>query len=243
MSGHSKWTQIKRQKGTADQKRGNLFTKLTNAITVAAREKGGNPETNFQLRLAIDQAKSANMPRDNIERAIKRGTGELAGSQIEEITYEAFGPGGVALIIESLTDNKNRAVSSLRHILAKYNGSLSGPNSVLWKFDQKGVLRIENFKTKIKALDEFELKLIDLGVEEIITDEADLIIYTSPHNLQKIKEALNNLSITVAYAEIEYVAKKKNKIDNDSIKEKLENLFEELNNDQDINNYYTDAGI
>lgn len=243
MSGHSKWAQIKRQKGTADQKRGNLFTKLANTITVAAREKGGNPETNFQLRLAIDQAKSANMPRDNIERAIKRGAGELAGSQIEEITYEAFGPEGVALIIEALTDNKNRAASSLRHILTKHSGTLAGPNSVLWKFDQKGVLRIENFKTKIKNLDEFELKLIDLGTEEIMHEETDLIIYTSPNNLQKIKEFLGKLNLVADYAEIEYVAKKKNKIDNDSKKEKLENLFEELNNDQDINNYYTDADI
>lgn len=242
MSGHSKWAQIKRQKGVADQKRGILFTKLANAITIAAREKGSDPQTNFKLRLTIDQAKEANMPKENIERAIKRGTGELAGAQVEEITYEAFGPGGVALVIQALTENKNRAVSSLRHILTKNSGALTGPSSTLWKFEKKGALRIENYQNKIKDLDKLQLKLIDRGAEEILQESSDLIVYTQPNDLQKIKEALEAENIFADYAEIEYLAKQKTKVDN-LTKEKLENLFADLDNDQDINNYYHDADI
>jgi YebC/PmpR family DNA-binding regulatory protein len=243
MSGHSKWAQIKRQKGTADQKRGNLFTKLANAITIATREKGSNPETNFKLRLSVDQAKAANMPRENIERAIKRGSGELSGNQIEKIVYEAIGPGGVGLVIESLTDNKNRAVSSLRHILGKYDGTLTGPNSILWKFEQKGVLRLENFSKKIKNLEEFELKLIDLGAEEITQEESDLVIYTSLNNLQKLKEILSEENITPDYAEVEYVTRQKSEITDKALAEKLNALFEDLDNDPDINNYYSNATV
>lgn len=243
MSGHSKWTQIKRQKGTADQKRSSLFTKLANTITIAAREKGGSLETNFKLRLAVDQARAANMPKENIERAIKRGTGELAGGQIEKIVYEAIGPGGVGLVIEALTDNKNRAVSSLRHILGKYDGTLAGPNSMLWKFEQKGVLRLENFAEKIKDLESFELKLIDLEAEEITKEGLDLLIYTSPHNLQKIKETLAGENYAFDYTEIEYVARQKTKISDKTLAEKLNALFEDLDNDPDINNYYSDATI
>lgn len=243
MSGHSKWTQIKRQKGAADQKRSSLFTKLANTITIAAKEKGGNLETNFKLRLAIDQAKAANMPKENIERAVKRGTGELAGGQIEKIVYEAICPDGVGLVIEALTDNKNRAVSSLRHILGKHGGSLAGPNSVLWKFEQKAVLRLENFAEKIKNLEEFELKLIDLGAEEITKENADLVVYASLNNLQKLKEASPEKNITFDYAEIEYVARQKTKISDKTLEEKLNALFEDLDNDQDVNNYYSDAAI
>jgi len=144
MSGHSKWAQIKRQKGATDQKRGNLFTKLAKGITIAARDGGGDPASNFKLRLAVDQAKQSNMPKDNIERAIKRGAGELEGGQIEEAIYEGFGPSGVAIIIETLTDNKNRTVSNVKHILTKYGGGLGSSNSVLWQFERKGVVRIRN---------------------------------------------------------------------------------------------------
>ena len=242
MSGHSKWSQIKRQKGTADQKRGALFTKLGNVITIAAKEMGGNPESNFKLRLAIDKAKSANMPKDNIERAIKRGTGELAGAQIEEIVYEAFGPQGIALIIETLTDNKNRTASEVKHIITKYGGRLGGPNSVIWMFERKGVVRTMNseLKTLNLEVEAVELKAIDLGATDVKEDEDSLIIYTKPEDLQKVKEALEE-EIKIEYAELEHIAKDQIKIENESTKLTLEKIFNDLDENEDVNNYYTNA--
>src|SRR3989344_404513 len=143
MSGHSKWSQIHRQKGAADAKRGAIFTKLGKNISIAARLGGGDPATNFRLRLAVDQAKAANMPKDNIDRAIKRGTGEIAGGTIETIAYEGFGPEGSAFIIECLTDNRNRTAANIKHYLTKYGGSLGTPGSVSWQFEQKGIVRVK----------------------------------------------------------------------------------------------------
>jgi YebC/PmpR family DNA-binding regulatory protein len=240
MSGHSKWTQIKRQKGVADQKRGNLFTKLAKNITIAAKSGGGDPAMNFKLRLAIDQARSANMPKDNIERAIKRGTGELGGEQIEEIIYEGFGPGGTVIIIATLSDNKNRTVANIKHILAKHGGRLGSANSVLWQFEKKGVIRISNYQSLISNFDDWQLQMIDAGVDDIQQQNEELIIYTKPDLLQKIKEELDKLKIQPESADLEFVPKEKIKIDNDT-KEKLENCFAELDNDDDINNYYTNA--
>lgn len=190
MSGHSKWATTKRQKGITDQKRGAIFTKLGNIIAIASREGGKDPESNFKLRLVIEKAKEANMPKENIERAIKKGAGELGGAKIEEIIYEAFGPDGVGLIIETLTDNKNRTVSNIKSILNKHGGSLSGSNSVLWKFKKCGVIRIN--KSEIINLEEFELKLIDLKIEDIEEDDGELIVYTKLEELEKIKEELEN---------------------------------------------------
>ena len=154
MSGHSKWANIKRTKGAADAKRSSLFTKLARVITVAARDKGGDPEMNFSLRLAIEKAKAANMPKENIERAIKRGTGEIKGeAAIEELIYEGFGPGGIAIIIKCLTDNRSRTAAQMKHILTSHGGSLGSPNSVMWQFEQKGVIRISNEKLAGKNLD------------------------------------------------------------------------------------------
>lgn len=162
MSGHSKWSQIKRQKGVADVKRGNLFTKLCNNITIAARLGGGSQETNFRLRLAVDKAKAASVPRDNIERAIKRGTGELGGAQIEEIVYEGYGPGGVAILVETLTDNKNRTAPLIRNIFSKHGGNMGGPGSVAWMFAPKGVIRLEIASLK-SSKEDVELAAIDAG--------------------------------------------------------------------------------
>ena len=236
MSGHSKWAQIHRQKGAADTKRGALFTKLGNAITIAAKLGGGDPEANFKLRLAMDQARAANMPKDNIERAIKRGTGESEGGKIEEITYEGFGPAGTAFIIEVLTDNRNRTSSALKHILSKYGGALGGPNSVSWVFEQKGIIRI-------KKIDEgLELELIDAGVQDIIREEDNVAIYTTPNNLKKIKDFLEQKGIKIEYAEVEQIAKDKKKVSAEEA-EKIQKLFDELDEDEDVNNYYTNAKI
>jgi len=234
MSGHSKWTQIKRQKGITDHKRSAIFTKLGNVISIASREGGEDSESNFKLRLAIEKAKQANMPKENIERAIKRGAGKLEGSKIEEIIYEGFGPNGIPLIIEVLTDNKNRAAANIKSILNKHNGSLSGPNSVLWKFKKCGVVKIN--KSKITNLEEFELKLMDLQIEDIEEENEKLIIYTKLKEFQKIKEKLEEQKIEIEYSEIEWINKEK--IDFTAIKEKMEKILEELNDEIDVNNVF-----
>ncbi len=234
MSGHSKWSKIKHKKGAADQKRGANFTKLGNAITVAAK-KGGDPEMNFSLRIAIDKAKSGNLPKDNIERAIKRGTGELGGAQLEENTYEGFGPGKIGIIIETLTDNKNRTVAEVKHTLDKSGGSLSGPGAVMWMFNRLGVL-ITNKEGVDK--DELELKAIDAGAEDIEDDEEEMTIYTKPEELQKVKENLEKENIKIESAEIEFIAKEK-KETTDELDEKLEKFFDILDENGDITNYYT----
>jgi YebC/PmpR family DNA-binding regulatory protein len=256
MSGHSKWSQIKRGKEIADKKKGAIFSKLGNAISIAAKE-GGDPEMNFKLKMAIEQAKAANMPKDNIERAIKRGTGEIKGAKIEEITYEAFGPGGIPLIIEVVTDNKNRAVAELKRILNKYDGKLAGTNSVLWMFDHKGIMRIEmRIICELYAnKEEGELKLIDMGAEDVIEEDDELIIYTKPEDLEKLKKNLKKEGLEVEYSGIEYIPKEKmtlsgssrglraerggRGISDEKIKEKIEKLFNELDEAEDVGDYYS----
>ena len=238
MSGHSKWSTIKRAKGAADAKRAAIFTKLARAITVAAKEKGGDPTTNFSLRLAMEKAKAANMPKDNIDRAIKRGTGELQGEAIEELIYEGFGPGNAALIIKCLTDNKNRTAQTIKHLLTKHGGSLGGPNSVMWQFEQKGVIRIATEKLSGKNLDELELKIIDLGAQDIERLPDSWIIYTKIEDLQKVNKGIEDLGLEVEYADLEYVPKEK--IDLEPVlKEKNHKLFEALDEDEDVDDYYT----
>jgi len=238
MSGHSKWATTKRAKFATDAKRAAIFTKLARVVTVAAREKGGDPATNFSLRLAIEKAKAANMPKENIDRAIKRGTGEIKGETIEELTYEGFGPGGTALIIKCLSNNKNRTASQIKHILTSNGGSLGSPNSVLWQFELKGVIRIENEKLAEKNLEELELQIIDTGAQDIAKEEDSLIIYTKPEDLQKISTSLKTLGLEADYAEIEYVAKERITI-SEELKEKNQKLFEALDEEEDVDNYYT----
>ncbi|MEK9130150.1 MAG: YebC/PmpR family DNA-binding transcriptional regulator [Patescibacteria group bacterium] len=235
MSGHSKWTQIKRQKGITDAKRSNLFTKLGKIISIASREGGENPESNFKLRLAIEKAKEANMPKENIERAVKKGIGKTEDAKIEEIIYEAFGPDGAPLIIEVLTDNKNRTVSNIKSILNKYGGNLSSSNSVLWMFKKNGVIRIN--KSTIDNLEDFELKLMDLQIEDVEDEEEELIVYVQPEELQKIKEELEKQKIKIDYAEIEWINKEK-KEKSEKTQEKIEKILEELDNDLDVNNIF-----
>ncbi|MBI4652914.1 YebC/PmpR family DNA-binding transcriptional regulator [Candidatus Kuenenbacteria bacterium] len=241
MSGHSKWATTKRQKGITDLKRGALFTKLGNIISIASREGGEDSESNFKLRLAIEKAKQANMPKENIERAVKRGVGKLEGSKIEEIIYEAFGPDGIPLIIEVLTDNKNRAVSNIKSILNKHGGSLSGPNSVLWKFKKCGVIRVNKVELSNGVnLEEFELKLMDLQIEDMEEEDEELVIYTKLEDFQKVKEELEQQKIKIDYAEIEWINKEKNNLTNvtEKTKEKMEKIFEELDDEIDVSNVF-----
>ena len=242
MSGHSKWSQIKRQKEVTDKKRGNLFTKLGHTIAIAARP-GDDPQSNPQLRLAIEQAKKAGMPKDNIERAIKRGAGKLEGSQLEEITYEAFGPGGIALIIQVVTDNRNRTISDVRSILTKHGGRLGDSNSVQWMFTRKGVIRIDQAELSDQEKEELELKVIDAGVEDFAEEEEGLVIYTKPEYLFKVKENLENQGRQVDFAEIEFMPKEKVHLADEKTKEKINKLIETLEEADDVNNFFTNAEI
>ena len=242
MSGHSKWATIKRAKGAKDAKRGAIFTKLGNMITIAAKEKGGDPEANFSLRVAIDKAKAANMPKDNIEKAIKRGTGELQGEIIEELYYEGFGPAKSQFIVKSLTGNKNRSAATIRHAFTKYNGSFG---AVMWNFKQKGVIRIVNEDLKIKNIniDDIELELIDAGADDIQKEEEEgVTVITSIEDLQSVKKYFDDKEIKTESAEIEYVAKEELKL-NESDKEKYEKFIEELEDNEDVADYYTNVNV
>ena len=237
MSGHSKWAKLKHSKGALDAKKSAMFTKLARAITIAARQGDGDVSANFKLRLAVEKARRANVPKDNIERAIKRGTGELGGEQIEEAIYEAFGPEGITLIIEALTDNKNRTAASLRRIFNKYGGHLGGQNSVLWMFERKGIIRVViDMPDENKEV--IQLKAIEAGAEDIKEEDNELAIYTKLEDLQKIKEFLEKQGIKVDYAELEWFAKDLIQI-SDANQKKIEAIFAELDDDPDVNDYYT----
>ncbi|MFH1326050.1 MAG: YebC/PmpR family DNA-binding transcriptional regulator [Candidatus Falkowbacteria bacterium] len=235
MSGHSKWSTIKRAKEAKDNKRSSVFTKLANNITIATR-KGGDSDINFSLRMAIDRAKSANMPKDNIERAIKRGTGELGGQAVEELIYEGFGPVKSAFIIETVTDNKNRTASDIRHIFTKNSGGLG---SVSWNFDRKGVISVSNDNLKNIDWDELELELIDAGAEDITKEAAGATIITVMENLQKVKKFLDGKNIRTESAELEYIAKEKKELSEEE-KNKVEKFIDALDENEDVSNYYTD---
>lgn len=238
MSGHSKWATTKRQKAVVDAKKGSAFTKIAKLITVASR-KGGDPTTNFNLRIAMEKARAINMPKDNIDRAIKRGSGESDEAQIEELIYEGIGPAKTQFVIKCLTDSKNRAAAEMRHLFSKHNGSL---NNVMWNFNQRAVIRItsnELLATNLK-FDEFELEIIDQGIEDVTEEEEGITIYATPGDLQKIKQFLENKNIKTESAEIEYIAKEHINLNKEQ-KEHLEKFIGELENNDDIIDYYTNA--
>ncbi len=206
MSGHSKWSQIKRKKGVTDTRRGQLFTRVAREITLATREGGsGDPEANFQLRLAIDKARGANMPKENIERAIKRGTGESAeGGQLDDIMYEGYGPGGTAILVQVLTDNRNRAASEVRRVFTRAGATLAAGGSVAWMFEKKGVLNIE---VDGRDTEDLELELIDLGVEDVRVDGKSIEAYVAPEQLRRIREELQKKKIPIENAEVTLIPK------------------------------------
>ncbi|MFH1207667.1 MAG: YebC/PmpR family DNA-binding transcriptional regulator [Patescibacteria group bacterium] len=241
MSGHSKWTQIKRQKAVTDQRRGNLFTKMANTISAIARQGGKDPSMNFRLRMAIDKARESNMPNENIERAIARGSGEIEGVTIEEVMYEGFGPHGTALIIDVTTDNKNRTASEIRSILAKYHGSLGNTGSVAYMFTRKGVIRIP--KTSVKDKDEFTLKMIDSGADDIADEEEGFTIYTAPHELQKVSQAVGQAGLILASTGLEMVPTSRVTLPDEPAKKQLSTLLEELEANDDVSDYFTNAEL
>jgi len=187
MSGHSKWAQIKRQKGVADTRRGQLFTKLTREIIIAARQGGANPDGNFRLRLAIQKARDNNMPLDNIERAVKKGSGEAGSGSLIELALEGYGPNGVAIIVSALTDNRNRTVSEVRSVFTKHGGSLSESGGVAWLFENKGIISMESAGIDP---DEIGLIAIDAGADDVKTDKGYIEIYTAPQNLEAVRKAV-----------------------------------------------------
>lgn len=204
MSGHSKWAQIKRQKSANDAKRGQLFTKLGREITVAARDGGGDPNANFRLRLAIQRARENNMPMDNIERAIKRGTGGGEGATLEQVTYEGYGAGGAAILVEALTDNRNRAAADIRSVFTRHGGSLGETGCVSWMFDQKGVITIEVGKNDP---DELALMAIDAGAEDVKVSDDSVEVYTDPGDLETVRKALEQGKVRIAGAEVSMIPK------------------------------------
>ncbi len=241
MSGHSKWHNIQAKKGKADKMRSNIFTKVARMITVAAQQGGGDPETNFSLRLAIDKAKAANMPKDNIERAIKRGTGEDSdGVTLQEVLYEGFGPAGSTLLIDALTDNPNRTVSEVKNVLTKNGGSMGGAGSVKWMFNRLGVVRLdEGQKAKIKnQKSELELELIDAGAEDIIDNEFGLEIRCAVENFQKVLEVIKKYNLEPDESGLEWVAKESVSLSNED-SEKVEKLYEALDELDDVREVYT----
>lgn len=233
MSGHSKWSTIKRQKEAKDQKKGAAFTKLARAVTVAAREGGGDPDANFKLRLAVEKAKAASMPKDNIDRAIKRGTGELQGEIIETVTYEALAPGDTALVIEALTDNRNRTVNDIKTIVTKHGGSMG---QVMWMFDRVGIIRLAKNESEID-----ELTLIDAGAEDVQGDDDGVTVLTKSEDLANVTSKLNESGYSVESSDLGYWPKTPMPFPEGAVGEKLEKLLEALDDNDDVGSVYTNA--
>lgn len=239
MSGHSKWSSIKHKKAAVDAKRGKIFTKLIKEITVAARMGGGDPDANPRLRTAIAAAKNENMPKDNIERAIKKGTGELEGVNYEESIYEGYGPGGAAVLVESLTDNKNRAVAEIRHIFAKNGGSLGENGCVAWMFKKKGYIVIEQSAVEEDRLMETAL---EAGAEDIREDADNYEVITAPEDFDAVKEAVDQVEIPYVNAEITMLPQSTTELTGKEA-EQMVRLMEMLEDCEDVQNVYTNADI
>jgi len=235
MSGHSKWSTIKHKKAATDAKRGKLFTKLIKEVTVSARMGGGDPGTNPRLRLAIDKSRSANMPKDTIERAIKKGTGDLEGVNYEDIVYEGYGPGGVALILEVLTDNRNRSVAEIRYVFGKWGGNLGETGCVGWMFDKRGQIVVE--RAQVEDVDELQLLAIEAGADDI--DDSDpevLTIYVAPEDFESVRDAVAELVQDIAFAEISMIPQNTVELDAKTAKGvvRLVGKLEDLDDIQDV---------
>jgi YebC/PmpR family DNA-binding regulatory protein len=241
MSGHSKWAQIKHKKANVDAKRGKTFTKIVKEIAVAARVGGGDPSGNPRLRTAIDKAKEVNMPSDNIKRAVMKGTGELPGVSYEEAIYEGYGPGGVAILIEVLTDNKNRTTPEVRHIMSKNGGNLGEAGCVSWMFEQKGYILVE--KAKIDE-DTLMSVALDAGAEDMKNDpkEDNYEIISAPENLEKVKSSIESSGIPVSLAEITMLPKNYATLD-EKHAEQMIRLIEALEDHEDVQNVYTNFDV
>ncbi|HTV56419.1 MAG TPA: YebC/PmpR family DNA-binding transcriptional regulator [Terriglobia bacterium] len=239
MSGHSKWATIKHKKGAADARRGKVFTRLIKEITVAARIGGGDPDGNPRLRAAVAAAKAENMPADNIKRAIQKGTGELPGATYEEAVYEGYGPGGVAMMLEIATDNKNRTISEIRHIFGKHGGNLGESGCVSWMFNKKGYVVVE----KDKADEEKLLNVVmEAGADDLSEDGTNWEIFTSPNTLQQVVDQLKSQNITPALAEVSMIPQSYVKLSGKGAQQMLR-LSEELEDHEDVQHVYANFDI
>ena len=239
MSGHSKWHSIKHKKGALDAKRGRMFTKLIKEITIAARIGGGDAEGNPRLRKAIQDAKAVNMPADNIKRAVQKGTGELEGGQIEEIMYEGYGPGGVAMLVEVVTDNRNRTVSEIRHVFSKNGGNMGESGSVSWMFHKKGYIGID----KSKADEDTLMTLaIDAGADDFQSDESGYEIYTSPEAFEGVLNAIKGKGIETLSAEVSMIPQTQVKVEGKTAQQVLK-LMEALDEHDDVQHVYGNFDI
>lgn len=236
MAGHSKWANIKHRKAREDARRNKVFTKMARLITVAAREGGPDPETNFRLRLAIDKARSVNVPNDNIERAIKRGVGEQGGDQFEELVYEGYGPNGVAILLQAMTDNRNRTAADMRHLFSKHGGNLGESGCVAWMFEKVGEIRIAK-----DSMDEDELMMaaLEAGADDVDTDGDDehYIITTSPDTYSEVRDALESQGVHVVSAEVTMIPKNTVSVDGPAA-EKVISLLEALEDHDDVQDVF-----
>ena len=236
MSGHSKWSTIKHKKGAADAKRGKIFTRILKEMTVAARLGGGDPAGNPRLRAAVAEAKAANMPKDNIERAIKRGTGEIEGVTYEEVTYEGYGPGGVAIIVEALTDNTNRTTPEIRHMFEKHGGNLGTPGSVRFQFEKKGYFAVEKSAVAEDRLMEVAL---EAGADDLQTDDADVFeVYTALENFEAVRQALEANKIATVEAKLDMIPSTMVAVDEAKSKQ-IMRLLEVLDDHDDTQNVWS----
>ena len=240
MSGHNKWSTIKHKKGAADAKRGKIFTRILKEMTVAARMGGGDPNGNPRLRAAIAEAKANNMPKDNIERAIKRGTGEIEGVTYEELTYEGYGPGGVALMVETMTDNTNRTTPEIRHIFEKNGGNLGTPGSVRFQFERKGYFSIEKSAVSEDKLMEVAL---EAGADDLQTDDPEAFeVYTTPDNFEQVRQALEKNSIATVEAKLGQIPQNYVALDEGKAKSMMR-LMEMLDDHDDVQNVWSNFDI
>ncbi len=234
MSGHSKWATIKHKKGAADAKRGQMFTKLIKEISIAARMGGGDPDGNPRLRTAVLKARAANMPKDNVDRAIKKGTGELEGSTYEELTYEAYAPGGGALLIEVLTDNKNRAAAEIRNLLTRSGANLGTSGSVSYLFKRKGIL---SYDGETYTEDQIMEAALDSGADDVVNEDGTLVVYTDPNGFESVLNAMNAKNFETLGAEISMIPDVYIDVDPDTAG-KVQKLIERLEENEDVQNVY-----
>jgi len=237
MGGHSHWSQVKRQKGASDAKRGQVFTKLGREIMIAAREGGGDPEMNPRLRLALAKARENNMPADTIDRAVKRGTGQLEGGQLIDVTFEGYGPGGVAIMVDVLADNRNRAVSSLRTAFSRGGGSLGESGCVAWQFDSKGLILVE---ASDRDPEEIALMAIDAGAEDVEIEDKRVEVHTAPGDLERVRRTLEEMEVPVASAELSMIPKSTISLDDKQAGQVLK-LLDNLEELDDVQRVYSNA--
>jgi len=240
MSGHSKWSTIKRKKGAIDAKRGKIFTRLIKEITVAARTGGGDPDGNPRLRAAITTAKTENMPKDNIARAIKKGTGEIEGEVYEEILYEGYGPGGVAVLVECMTDNRNRTVADIRHYFSKSSGNLGESGCVAWMFEKKGVIQVD--KSRYSEEEMMDLAL-EAGADDVVEEESEFQIITEPEDFEAVREALEAQGVEYVEASVSMVPKNMVEVTEEKPARALLKLLESLEDHDDVQNVHSNFDI